>query len=70
MYVLEKVSFQLQHQPPVLPNSNGTDLTEQEMCDSIYARNSFPPFLEAVHTFTNWSNLFCNALVYRFGKVS
>lgn len=70
MYVLENVSLQLKHQISVLANSNGTDLTEQEMCDSIYASNSFPPFLEAAHIFTNWSNLFCNALVYRFGKVS
>lgn len=63
MYVLENVSLQLKHQTPVLANSNGTDLTVQNMCDSIYARNSSPPFLEAAHKFTNWSNLFCNALV-------
>lgn len=44
MYVLENVSLQLKHRTSVLANSNGTDLTEQEMCDSIHARSSFLPF--------------------------
>lgn len=44
MYVLENAPFQLKHQTPVPDNSNLTDLTEQQMSDNTYARNSFLSF--------------------------
>lgn len=44
MYVLENASLQLKRRRPVPANSSITDLTEQQMGDNIYARNSFLSF--------------------------